>query len=98
VDAGTWHSPVRSGTDAPTRRANRRSAARHLVEITHQCPSRTRTPDDTTSIAVLKDSHKKAQDHLYVALKSAQHEAECKRVLDIDAHSVSCVQFLILFF
>jgi hypothetical protein len=60
-----------------------RSAARHLVEITHQHPSRTRTPDDTTSIAVLRDSHKKAQDHLYVALKSAQHEAECKRVLDI---------------
>jgi hypothetical protein len=32
---------------------------------------------------VLRDSHKKAQDHLYVALKSAQHEAECKHVLDI---------------
>jgi hypothetical protein len=48
-----------------------RSAARHFIEATQH------SPDDTTSIAVLRDSHKKAQDHLYEAIKSAQHEAKC---------------------
>jgi hypothetical protein len=44
-----------------------RTAARHFVEVVQ------RSPDDTTSIAVLRDNHKKAQDHLYEARRSNLH-------------------------